>query len=214
MKDTIDKFYAKSLHRQLLEGEIARCAKRLRGKILDAGSKNRLYDSLFTQAEEIVAVDLKPQESKNIIKADITDLPFEDNSFDAVISFEVLEYLSDIEKALEEIAKVLKRKGLFIFSVPFLNPVHGDVDNMRYTDKALRELLKDFFEIEKIISFGGRYSFMWDLFFEKARNQYGKIKRIVLFPFFSITKKLVLLADRKENNNRFPMGYFLICRLK
>ena len=43
--------------------------------------------------------------------ADATDLPFPDNSFDAVISTQVLEYLPDVDAALAEVHRVLRPAG-------------------------------------------------------------------------------------------------------
>ena len=45
-------------------------------------------------------------------------LEFEDNSFDIVTSSLVLDHVQDLEKAAEEIQRVLKPGGLFIYSTP------------------------------------------------------------------------------------------------
>eukprot|EP01027_Heterolobosea_sp_BB2_P016226 GEZU01023117.1.p1 GENE.GEZU01023117.1~~GEZU01023117.1.p1 ORF type:complete len:237 (-),score=66.08 GEZU01023117.1:97-807(-) len=44
-----------------------------------------------------------------LVKGDATILPFPDETFDFVVSTQVLEYVPDIEKALREIHRVLKR---------------------------------------------------------------------------------------------------------
>jgi ubiquinone/menaquinone biosynthesis C-methylase UbiE len=44
--------------------------------------------------------------------ADATDLPFEDASFDAVVSFIMLHHVIDWERALAEIARVLRPGGV------------------------------------------------------------------------------------------------------
>ena len=44
-------------------------------------------------------------------QADATHLPFPDESFDAVISTQVLEYIPDVDAALAEIHRVLRRDG-------------------------------------------------------------------------------------------------------
>ncbi len=50
--------------------------------------------------------------------ADITELPFEDNSFDIVICSEVMEHIPNENSALAEIKRVLKPKGILALSVP------------------------------------------------------------------------------------------------
>jgi SAM-dependent methyltransferase len=58
-----------------------------------------------------------------IVDGTITQIPFDDNSFDAVISIEVLRYLhrDDVIKSYEEILRVLKPEGqLFVTLVNLL----------------------------------------------------------------------------------------------
>ena len=52
------------------------------------------------------------------VKADICDLPFEDNSFDVVFCNHVLEHIVDDKKAMSELYRVLRPKGLGIFQIP------------------------------------------------------------------------------------------------
>jgi SAM-dependent methyltransferase len=207
-------FYNSSFHRQLLEKEIIAYSDLVAGKVLDIGSKNRRYDYLFKNADNITAIDIKPHSGFGVMPADIINLPFADGCFDTVVSFEVLEYITDTKMALSEIGRVLKKDGLLIFSVPFLDPVHGDIDSVRYTFEAWEELLKDDFKIEKSIVLGGRYSLIWDLFFERVRNNFRTLCRLVLIPALAILKKMSVYFDNKEKNRRFAMGYFFICKKK
>ncbi len=52
------------------------------------------------------------------VKADILDLPFDDNSFDVVFCNHVLEHIEDDKKAMQELYRVLKPKGMGIFQIP------------------------------------------------------------------------------------------------
>lgn len=52
---------------------------------------------------------------------DLTDLSFADSSFDAVLSFDVLEHVPRYLDAIAQCARVLVKGGLFFFSVPFLS---------------------------------------------------------------------------------------------
>lgn len=102
--------------------------KGLKGKrILDVGAgTGRIIPKLKKFGiENIVAADvsggmLKVLKKKfpNIptVEADIEKLPFEDESFDAVISLFVIVHLKILEKAFEEVYRVLKPGGVFILS--------------------------------------------------------------------------------------------------
>jgi predicted SAM-dependent methyltransferase len=52
------------------------------------------------------------------VKADICDLPFEENSFDVVFCNHVLEHIEDDKKAMSELYRVLKPGGMGIFQIP------------------------------------------------------------------------------------------------
>lgn len=52
------------------------------------------------------------------IKADITNLPFENNSFDIVFCNHVLEHIPDDTKAMLELYRVMKKGGMGIFQIP------------------------------------------------------------------------------------------------
>ena len=52
------------------------------------------------------------------VKADICDLPFEDNSFDFILCNHVLEHIPDDTKAMQELYRILKPGGTAILQIP------------------------------------------------------------------------------------------------
>jgi len=52
------------------------------------------------------------------VKADICNLPFEDQSFDVVFCNHVLEHIVNDKKAMQELFRVLKKEGFGIFQIP------------------------------------------------------------------------------------------------
>nr|WP_297306779.1 class I SAM-dependent methyltransferase [uncultured Flavobacterium sp.] len=52
------------------------------------------------------------------VKADICDLPFEDNSFDFILCNHVLEHIPDDKKAMQELYRILKPGGIGVFQIP------------------------------------------------------------------------------------------------
>ena len=52
------------------------------------------------------------------VKADICDLPFEDNSFDFILCNHVLEHIPDDTKAMQELYRVLSKGGTAILQIP------------------------------------------------------------------------------------------------
>src|SRR6478609_3108441 len=52
------------------------------------------------------------------VKADICNLPFEDNQYDVILCNHVLEHIPDDTKAMQELYRVLKPGGMGIFQIP------------------------------------------------------------------------------------------------
>ena len=52
------------------------------------------------------------------VKADICNLPFEDNSYDMILCNHVLEHIPDDTKAMQELYRVLRPGGMGIFQIP------------------------------------------------------------------------------------------------
>lgn len=59
------------------------------------------------------------QEVKGIRNEDMTQLTFPDESFDHILSFDVLEHVSDDIAAFAEVYRCLKPGGIFLFTAPF-----------------------------------------------------------------------------------------------
>ena len=52
------------------------------------------------------------------VKADICDLPFEDDSYDVIFCNHVLEHIPDDTKAMQELYRILKPGGMAVLQIP------------------------------------------------------------------------------------------------
>jgi SAM-dependent methyltransferase len=90
------------------------------------------------------------------VKMDIHQIPFEQNTFDAVLCNHVLEHVRDDIKAISEINRVLKPGGFAILQVPFFNPVGATTfEDPTITDKRERE--KIFGQDDHVRKYGDDY---------------------------------------------------------
>ena len=61
----------------------------------------------------------------------VENLPFDDASFDGVISLSVLEYVPDPERALAEMARVLRPGGQMVISIPYTGSLVRAIAGLR-----------------------------------------------------------------------------------
>lgn len=74
--------------------------------------------SLFKKQQNLEYVTADLESPIADVKADICNLPFEDNSFDVIFCNHVLEHIPDDKKAMQELFRVLKKGGFGIFQIP------------------------------------------------------------------------------------------------
>lgn len=92
---------------------------------------------------------INPSLYEEKIVADASSIPYENNFFDLIICSDVLEHLKDDQGAVVEIYRVLKNKGVLIFTVPafqFLFSSHDKAlfHQRRYNKKSLKKILSNF----------------------------------------------------------------------
>ena len=102
-------------------------------QVLDVGcGPGIVMEAIASRGHKIVGIDI----SENMLKearqkmlaytckenvcfqGDIEDLPFDNQSFDAIISLAVLQYLPDDHRSLLEMSRVIKKEGVIIICLP------------------------------------------------------------------------------------------------
>ncbi len=135
----------------------------IHGKLLDAGAGKLSYRHLVRPlCTEYKSMDFQKTHPELDYQSDIQDMPLENESFDTVLSAEVLEHVPDPEKALREIYRVLKPGGKLVMSIPHLMYLHNEpYDFYRYTQYGLRTLLERVgFTVEYLKPSGSIFSFL------------------------------------------------------
>lgn len=161
------------------------------GKVLDFGCGTQPYKKLF-KADEYIGVEIDiPGEYKDeeIVYYDGKHVPFEDETFDSMISSEVFEHVINIEEIIKELNRVLKTGGNVLITVPFVYPRHcWPNDYRRYTYEGLKNLLvSNGFEILKCESNAGYIESVAELINNYVfENVHNKVIKKVLIGHFNI----------------------------
>jgi ubiquinone/menaquinone biosynthesis C-methylase UbiE len=162
------------------------------GNLLEVGcGVGRGTELLMEAADGYTAVDKNEQlignlSSKypeaNFIAANIPPFSdFPDNSFDTVVSFQVIEHIQNDAKFIEEIYRVLKKDGVALISTPNIklsltrNPWHI----REYTAKQLEKLCLRYFVKVDCKGVVGNEKVM--AYHEKNRKSVRKITRFDVF---------------------------------
>ena len=150
-------------------------------KILDLGGKKGLLREFGIKS---TIIDIEDSEDENYIKGSALDMPFKDNSFDVVVSCDVLEHIlsKDREKFIQEAMRVTN--GFVIICAPFNNSDVSESEkkantfyknisseNHRWLIEHIENGLPDMVKIEKFLK-DQKYSYkfyrhlslkIWDL---------------------------------------------------
>ena len=116
------------------------------GRCLDVGCGDRPYEDLFAP-RQYVGVDVKHSGRPVSMKQpdrfyDGKVLPYANDSFDLVMSTQVLEHVPDPLALLIEMARVCKPGGEIVVSLPFVYQEHEEpFDFLRFTSFGIAELL-------------------------------------------------------------------------
>lgn len=103
------------------------------------------------------------------VKADICDLPFNDDTYDVILCNHVLEHIPDDTKAMKELYRVMKPGGYGVFQIPQDLNRASTFEDDTITDKA--ERTKIFGQYDHVRVYGKDY-------FDKLRSIGFKVKEV------------------------------------
>ena len=144
----LSKLFSRKGLNTFIKSEVLNLNQRKKYKALTIGAggeteafiKNKKYSVDFNRYK---------RKKKPDIIMDVNNLKFDQNHFDIIFIFEVLEHLPNPQNAIDEIHRVLKKSGKIFLSTPFILEIHGAPDDYyRFTPHGLKYLLKKFNKIE------------------------------------------------------------------
>ena len=178
----------------------------------------RGFDVTSVDESEAAVEVLREHVRGPVLRADVTALPFERESFDAAVLGEVLEHVPGDEAALQEVARVLRPGGVLAVSVP-ANPARfGPSDRWaghqrRYSrDMLLGVCRRSGFSVQRCAAWGFPFSALYHRhLYERRLDRHGatpprRWERPAL-----ILLSLLLQVDRLfVGVERGALGYLLV----
>ena len=103
------------------------------GRVLSISGRGPIVSMIGPRVTQVVETEYP--------EVDISALPYDDNSFHAVVSDQVLEHVSDPVRAARETLRVVRSGGLIIHTTCFMNPIHRyPIDLWRFSPDGLSQL--------------------------------------------------------------------------
>ncbi|HOV10731.1 MAG TPA: methyltransferase domain-containing protein [Bacteroidales bacterium] len=211
-------------HRHLIAYQEA--AKLCHGRVLEIGSGEGYGIKILAQgAIEYHAVDKHatpvPPEEKNVVFRQMNVPPldgFEDNYFDIVVTFQVIEHIKNDSFFVSEIYRILKPGGKLILTTPNIamsltrNPWHI----REYTLKQMQGLLEKKFADFEIKGVYGNKKVM--AYYEENRRSVKKITRFDILKLQYILPRRLLqipydIANRINRNKLMKNNNTLVAKV-
>lgn len=174
---------------------IRECFKEpIRGKILGISGIKNFYPLIDMKVSEVMDVHYP--------EVDMQNLPFQNDTFNFVISDQVIEHLENPHQAIQESYRVLKKGGIAIHTTCFINYIHlNPIDFWRFSPEALRYICRDcgFSQILQCEGWGNRIAISLCFISDKFR--------LMNIPEndWSIRHQIATL-----NNSRYPMVTWMV----
>jgi ubiquinone/menaquinone biosynthesis C-methylase UbiE len=96
------------------------------------------YRKNFKRFKNIQYTSIDLENPIAMMKMDITDLKFDDSSFDCILCLHVLEHVEDDRNAVKELYRVLKPNGWAILQVPILRDKTFENPSIKTREQRLK----------------------------------------------------------------------------
>jgi SAM-dependent methyltransferase len=178
------------------------------------------YEVVSTELGSVALTALRHRVVGEVVDADATALPFPDQSFDAVVLGEVLEHVEEDGRALGEAARVLKRGGVVIVSVPRNPNWFSESDRWaghvrRYTRRNLAERVEGAgFDVLRMSPWGFPFSALYHrTVYERAvRRRVPETSARPPRPAVALLAALLQVDRLFVGVERGALGYILTAR--
>jgi len=216
----VDYLVYLSFHKDL-HNAIQKYAK---GKLLDIGCGNKPYE-IWTKSKvaEYIGCDVVQSSSNKVdVLCLANNIPLESNSFDTVLSTQVIEHVEDHQGLVNEAYRLLKPNGYIILSGPMYWNLHEEpYDFFRFTKHGFKYIIeKAGFEVCEIVSNGGAWATLGQVVnhtLQFKNSDANKVAKGLKYLFrklriFILVNRVFAYLDKKDFNPINTMNYVVVAR--
>jgi SAM-dependent methyltransferase len=220
-------------------------APHARGELLDIGCGERPYEALFApHVTRYVGIEYPPVADNlhpeiwgmiELIRGvvdvwgDGQRMPFKTGAFDTVLALEMLEHVADPDAVVAEIARVLRRGGRLLLTVPLIAPLHQwPFDYYRYTPRGIEAVLaRHGFEIAHLEPRGNFASatgatvshWMLRALGSRRLNHDGSVslsrwRAPLVLPAIAAVQLFFAACERWSSDKGAALGYAVVAKLR
>jgi SAM-dependent methyltransferase len=214
------------LGRSAMYINVKKFAKHVTGKTLDVGCGSKPYINLFKGTTEYIGMDIEQSGHKHLydyidVFYEGTTFPFEENTFDSLVFFEVLEHVFNPDTFFIEIKRVLKPNGKCVITIPFIWGEHEQpYDFARYSSFGLKHIFdKHGFEIvehKKYLTDFRCIFLLTNSYFYTIFKKFcpGLTAWLLILPFTFLNNFFGLLSYLLPKNNDLYFGNIYVLKSK
>lgn len=209
------------LHLVTLREAIRPFAEQFQGELIDYGAGSKPYRELFCKARSYRGADLTVNDPEDIQLTHDGMIPCDDASFDALLSFQVLEHVPSPSAFLLESLRVIRPGGVLFLTTHGTWPYHPGPDNddfYRWTNAGLYKELRNlgFVNISVTPVCGGMLCLLQQ--FLVLRDPARMVRKGLKKVFFNIINLVVNLVgislnsaipDRCQRGDIVPICYLV-----
>ncbi len=206
-------------NRILLDEQIKKYSRYIKGKVLDVGAGSFSRYQRFFNVQEYIKMDIEPGENIDIVGR-AENIPLPSATFDSIVCTQVIGDLKDPLLALKEFYRVLKPSGTVLLTESFINETHDEPrDFWRFTQFGLEHLFQTAgFKVVGIDQRGGFFAVNAQnniRYLVNRFNLYSHKWGKAFSPIFKIYSRLMFFLDKldkSETNRKFAIGWCVLAQ--
>jgi len=177
-------------------------------------NKDKTFSNFVKGKSKFHYSNKKSNKKLKVFYSDLTKkLSISSKKYDNVLFFNILEHLPEYKLAFSEIYRIIKKRGFFIGSVPFIYQIHAAPnDYFRFSREFLESNLKKYkFKKVKVKSLGfGPFIASYSLLYPYLK--YLPLLSQICLLLAYILDSLIQVFVKTDLKEIFPVGYFFIAK--